>query len=401
MFSRTMGLHNDIEPALFLDVDDKYVCEECVFDDGLKAYFSERCSPSGVLCSYCGGSAKSIPVADLQAYVRQFFRYVAIETVSPRVDGEWVVPGKDAEDCLEELLRGHVSDAVFDDLSNNLLDYVYCEPDWSTSPLTDQWKGQWEDFSKHVQYDGTDFYFAKEVIHRERNHDERHPLEFYNAIAAALLRADALSLLPSGTPITRVRETHVPKEFLELTSPPAQFAGANRFSPQGVAMFYGATDFQTACKEIKVPEGTPITKGEFATIRDLALIDFTATKIPRGKFDPDWIGNYHIAEFLEGFLADIRKDVKGQPASPEYLPTQALCDFFVKRGADELLGVDLNNPEPLPVMQLIERNRKVDGIRFHSAKVTKGNADCVVLFCDQIQSASLLKLVQAEHTTTC
>jgi hypothetical protein len=393
-----MGFNNHIEPVLFRDIDDKYICQECVFDDGLKAYFSERCLSSGASCSYCEGNAKSIPVTELQSHIRSFFRYVPIETVSSRIDGEWIAPEKDAEDCLEELLRGHVCEAVFDELSNNLLDYVYCEPDWSSLPLTDQWKGQWKDFSKHVQYDGTNFLFTNEVIHRERDHDERHPLDFYNAIAAVLLRADALSILPSGTNIIRVREGHVDKTFPELTSPPAEFAGANRFSPKGVSMFYGATNFQTACREIKVPEGTLITKGEFKTIQDLALIDFTAAKFPRGKFDPDWLGNYHIAEFLKGFLADIRKDVKGQPDSQEYLPTQALCDFFATRGAEELLGLDLL---PAPVMQTIKQNRKIDGIRFHSAKVTEGNADCFVLFRDQAQSASLLNLVQAEHTTTC
>lgn len=388
--------HIDLHPALFHDVEDKHVCVDCLYDEGLKLFVNERCPPSGESCSYCGGNSKSVPVADVQAHILNFFPYVFIEEVMPRNDGEWLLPGESGEECLDEMLSGCVCDGLFDDFEQNIVDALYCERDWQSQPLTAQWQGQWKDFSSHVQYQNGRFVFSAEVINRERNHDERHPLDFFNAISVALLRAEGLSVLPEGSIFHRVREGHgFQLSFDQLTCPPDRFAATNRFSPQGVSRFYGASALGTACLEIKVPAGTPISAGEFKTRRPLALIDFTAVQFPKGKFDPSWIGNYHITEFLKGFLADIRKDVKGDNPDPTYLPTQALCDFFSKNGASHICDVSLYDPAPSPAMQQIRTTGKIDGIRFYSAKVGSGTSDCFVLFCNQPESASMLELISS------
>lgn len=392
--------HIDLNPTLFHEIEDKYVCVDCLFDTGLKLFVIQRCPPSGKPCSYCGSHAKSIPVADVQSHVLNFFPYVSIEEVSPRNDGEWLLPGKSGEECLEELLLHLVCDELYNEFAANVVDAFYCEYNWQSQPLSDQWKGQWKEFSAHVHYRDGIFGFSKGVINRERNHDERHPLDFFNAISTALLRSDGFSLLPEGTILHRVREGHgFQLTFDELTCPPDRFAATNRFSPQGVSMFYGASSLETACLEIKVPADTSVSAGEFTTRRPLALIDFTAVQFPMGKFDPSWIGNYHIAEFLKEFLADIRKDVKGETPDATYIPTQALCDFFRKNGAAHICDVNMYDPLQSPAMQQIDKAGKIDGIRFHSAKVDLGTSDCFALFCNQVESASILELTRFERIT--
>jgi len=388
--------HIDLDPTLFHYIEDKHVCVECLYDEGLKRFVNERCPPSGEPCSYCRGHSKSVPVAELQSHILNFFPYVFIEEVMPRNDGEWLLPGQSGEEFLDEMLSGGVCDELFDDLERNIVDALYCERDWQSQPLTAQWQGQWKDFSSHVQYRDGRFAFSAEVINRERNHDERHPLDFFSAISTALLRADGLSVLPEGTIVHRVREGHdFEPTFDQLTCPPDRFASTNRFSPQGVSRFYGASSLKTACLEIKVPSGTPVSVGEFKARRPLALIDFTAVQFPKGKFDPSWIGNYHIAEFLKGFLVDIRKDVKGDTPDATYLPTQALCDFFSTSGATHLCDVNMSDPKPSLAMQQIDQTGKIDGIRFHSAKSDAGVSDCFVLFCNHLKSSSMLKLVSS------
>jgi hypothetical protein len=392
--------HIDLDPTLFHEIEDKYVCADCLYDEGLKLFVIERCPPSGNACSYCASAAKTVPVRDFQSHVLKFFPYVSIEQVMPRNDGEWLLPGKSGEECLEEMLLHAVSDDLYTELEENVVDALYCEHDWQSLPLTDQWKGQWNEFSAHVRYQDGCFGFDEGVINRERNHDERHPLDFFNAISVALLRVDGFSLLPEGHVIHRVRPgDDFELVFKELTCPPDRYAATNRFSPQGVSRFYGASALETACLEIKVPSGSQISAGEFRTIRPLALIDFTAVQFPKGKFDPSWIANYHIAEFLKGFLADIRKDVKGDTPDSTYRPTQALCDFFSARGATHLCDVNMWDPQPSPVMQHINRTGKIDGIRFHSAKVDTGVSDCFVLFCNQEESSSMVELVSSTRIT--
>ncbi len=389
--------HIDLSPLLFFEIDDKQVCVDCVEDEGLKIYLTTRCPHSTRTCSYCGKNRQSTAVDDLQRYVRSFFPYVPVAEVSPRNDGEWLVPGKPSDEWIESLLWGKVCDDLYEDLLQESVDEDYCEPDWSSQPLDAQWKGQWEEFRHFVVR--TDSGFALNVTRPEedRNHDEPHPAFFYNAIAAVLLRSDAISVLPTGTPIQRVQWNHVERTFERLTCPPSEFAGKNRFSPKGVSMFYGATDFKTACVEIKAEPGDKVTLGVFETTRDLAVIDFTSTQFPKGDFDPAWMGNYHIAAFLKGFLGDIRKDVKGEEATSEYLPTQALCHFFKNGGAAELTAVNSHDPNPSPAMQAIAANKQIDGIRFHSSKVDGADSDCLVLFCDHAQSAKILELVEHDH----
>ncbi len=388
--------HIDLHPTFFHQIEDKFVCVDCLYDEGLKIFALHYCPPSKHPCSYCDGAAKSVPVSAVQSHVLNFFPYVFIEEVCPRNDGEWVLPGKSGEECLEEMLMLMVCDELYNELDENVVDALYSEYDWQSQPLSAQWKGQWKEFSAHVHYRKGRFGFSDEVITREREHDERHPLDFFNAISTALLRADGFSILPEGTIIHRVREGHgFELNFEELTCPPDHFAATNRFSPQGVSRFYGASSLSTACLEIKVPSGTLVSAGEFKTRRPLALIDFTAVQFPKGKFDPSWIGNYHIAEFLKGFLVDIRKDVKDDTPDATYLPTQALCDFFSKHGATHLCDVNMWDPQPSPVIQQIDRTGKIDGIMFSSAKVDSGSSDCFVLFCNQSESASMLELVNS------
>ena len=163
-------------------------------------------------------------------------------------------------------------------------------------------------------------------------------------------------------------------------------------------MFYGAKDFDTACLEIKREKGNPVTHAVFKTKRDLCLVDFTAIRHPDGKFDYDWLGDYHISEFLDGFLADIRKEVIGEIDVADYVPTQAICRYFKTQGATEILNINLNNPELPPELQLLADTNKIDGFCYQSSKGTKRT--CYVLFCGNEESAELLELGAPPNRTT-
>jgi hypothetical protein len=400
-----MAVYQDFDemlnPFFFNLISDKRVCGDCLNDSGLKKFLSYKVPPNTQECSYCQQSAKTVDVDELQQYILQFFPYGNADEELPsdylRDEGKW----HDQRDTLEKFVESSICDELYDDFSNNLLDARYCQRDWASLTPTQQRNYQWQEFREVVCYKDGKFRFYPQTRLEDRNHDELCPSEFYQALAALLCRADALSILPAGRDIHRVHGGYLKDEeltFQRLTCPrPELVKRANRFSPEGESMFYGAKDFDTACLEIRATDGDAVTHAVFRTKRDLCLVDFTEIKRPVGKFDYEWLGDYHISEFLDCFLVDIRKEVKGEGDTVDYVPTQAICRYFKTQGATEILSIHLNNPKLPPELQLLAETHKIDGFCYRSSKGAERT--CYVLFCDNEESAEMLELVKPDRTT--
>ena len=391
-----------LNPFFFHLIADKQVCGQCLNDRGLKKFLAHKVTPNTRQCSYCQQSAKTVDVDELQQYILQFFPYADADGELPgdylkEDEGMW----HDQWDTLDMFVKSSVCDELYQDFSNSLVNARYCQWDWASLTPTQQRNYQWQEFREIIRYENGEFRLFPKTAPEDRNHDELCPSEFYQALAAFLCRADALSILPSGSKIHRVHWDHLSDDklnFSRLTCPrPELVKRANRFSPAGESMFYGAKDFDTACLEIKSVDGDPVTHAVFKTKRDLCLVDFTVIKRPSGKFDYEWLGDYHISEFLDGFLADIRKEVKGESNIAEYVPTQAICRYFKTQGAPEILKINLNNPKLSPELQLLATTNKIDGFCYRSSKGTERT--CYVLFCDNEESAEMLELANTDRTT--
>jgi hypothetical protein len=388
----------DIENRFFFHtIEGQLVCVDCLNDKGLIRHVYEQVAPNAETCSYCEKVGHTIQVEDLQNYMMNFFPYARCVDELPWVDGEYFGNNHDENETLEMFVGTAVCDELYQDFYDNLIQEQYCQSNWASLTPTEQWVYQWREYREVIQPDGTGFKLVLNKSDEDRNHDEPHPAGFHNAISTALLRADALSVLPAGNEIHRVRFGHHEQSFKELTAPPAEVAAINRFSPKGVSLFYGSIDLDTAGLEIKAKADDPITHGIFRTTKDLALIDFTAAQFPDGDFDPSWVTDYHISSFLKGFLKDIRKEVKGEGSDKDYIPTQALCHFFRTDGAEHLSMVNMSDPAPIPAMQLINKTQRIDGICFRSSKGT--DRTCYVLFYDNETSADILELEETSHST--
>ncbi len=391
-----------LNPFFFYLISDKKVCGNCLKDKGLKKFLAHKVDPNTQVCSYCQRSAKTVDVDEIQEYILQFFPYGNADEELPsdflREDGGmW----HDSSDTLEMFMGYSVCDGLYKDFLDNLVDARYCQWDWASLTPTQQRNYQWQEFREVVCYEDDEFRLYPKTLPEDRNHDELCPSEFYQALAVFLCRADALSILRAGSEIHRVHDGHLADDdlnFSRLTCPrPDLVKRPNRFSPAGESMFYGARDFDTACLEIKREDGNPVTHAVFKTKRDLCLVDFTAIRRPDGKFDYEWLEDYHISEFLDGFLADIRKEVKGEGDTADYVPTQAICRYFKTQGATEILKININNPKLSPELQLLADNQKIDGFCYRSSKGTERT--CYVLFCDNERSAEMLELGHAVRTT--
>lgn len=132
-------------------------------------------------------------------------------------------------------------------------------------------------------------------------------------------------------------------------------------------MFYGGDTPEVSAVEIGWPSssscgGKVLHTGKFRTLIDLTILDFTQLAYPAGNFDPDWLDDYHIAEFFREFIRDLSAPVLDQRKPLDYVPTQVLCEYFRFYGAKSD-GV----------------SHKLDGIRFPSSH---NGIPCYVFFWD-------------------
>ena len=388
------------QDLFFRTIDEKKVCIDCLLDTGIKAFVNSQIAPNQSRCSYSDEIGQTIQVSELQHYLLKFFPYARSVDEQPFENREGGYHGinHDHVETLEMFIGDSVCDELYQDFYDNLNPELYCQYDWASLTPEKQWIGQWNEYCEIIvkDEDKDDYYLDVSRKDDDRNHDEPHPAFFEQALSVALLRADALSILPKGSQIHRNQWGHVkPLNFERLTAPPVSLAKSNRFSAEGISLFYGAKDNDTACLEIEASEGDKVTHAIFETTKNLNLIDLTNASFPNGKFDYKWIDNYHIANFLKGFLEDIRKDKKSDLNDDLYVSTQAICKYFRTEAPSDISKITSYNPDLSEVIKNIITNDHIDGICFRSAKGTYRN--CYVLFCDQKESANILSLKSVKH----
>ena len=149
---------------------------------------------------------------------------------------------------------------------------------------------------------------------------------------------------------------NLPTSAADLGPAPADRAAANRMSPAGIPMFYGAEDEATALNEVAAFSiAQHAVVGTFYPTRPLRMLDLrVASAELASPFDEQRLELRILLLFLEEFQQAI-----SQPIVPdgrqhiEYVPTQVVAEFF-RRAVDPPL----------------------DGIAFASAHT--GDSNCVI-----------------------
>lgn len=122
-----------------------------------------------------------------------------------------------------------------------------------------------------------------------------------------------------------------------LGSAPAHRAKANRMSPAGVSMFYGADDNDTAFAEIGSPTGVRILYGTWRPVRPLRLVDLVELPAAPSFFDWEHASERDGISSLGSFATDLSAPVgTAAGAAGEYVPTQAFTEYLRRH----LAGLD-------------------------------------------------------------
>jgi hypothetical protein len=128
----------------------------------------------------------------------------------------------------------------------------------------------------------------------------------------------------------------------ELGSPPNHLASSGRMNPVGISVFYGALDPSTCVSEVRPTVGSYIVLGKFKVLKKLKVIDLDLLPklVVKGSyFNPDSAEQWGKAEFLRQIVKELTKPIMPGDEPLEYLPTQAIAEYFAEKIKPKLDGI--------------------------------------------------------------
>jgi len=354
----------------------QFVCGDCLNDQALAAFVLDRASSAK--CDYCSEERESPFAADVGEVIEHMAECISQEYTDPAnelpyesAEGGWQGEVLDAWDLLEAVGFEVESEELWDAVVSAFSDQQWCRQDYFALTATERLRYGWREFKAVVRHSRRfTFWSMGDPSGESEYHPDYMPVGGLLAeIGQCIRSADLVSTFPAGTPIWRVRVHDADKTLSgphELAPPPVDLAyQANRMSPAGVVMFYGAQDYETACAETVDPgraSGKRVTGVEFQTTRKIRVLDLVDLPDPPSIFRNGGSDLRHTFRFLRHFAADLAIPVvRDGREHVEYVPTQAFTEY---------VRYELR----------LDKGDAIDGIRYRSAVNGK---PCYVLFCTQ------------------
>lgn len=352
-------------------VGDKYVCSDCIQEPAVQAFIEDNLVHNE--CSYCGNKS-SVNVA---AHIDKVIGFIATGLTSEWDDpvdglgweGSWVGEVYDTYDVLDDAGLEVESHELRGDLIEAFGGREWCRKGFYAPTQSEVLSFGWDSFVRLIKHK------ARYVFMRYSDTEEKYealedipPHEFLDSLGNVLDSLDLCKKLSKGKTLHRVR-LHAPNKNYntakKLGPPPIENCiYANRMSPAGISMFYGAFDIETCIIEIYNPEceRTTGTAGVFETTSDMLLLDLSRLPTIPSVFEEDSKERRHNLLFLRGFMDDFTQPIKKDGYEHvEYVPTQVVTEYIrhIYRHSS---------------------GASIDGILYPSAKA-KGKTACV-LFID-------------------
>lgn len=207
--------------------------------------------------------------------------------------------------------------------------------------------------NSQILYVNTGFHLEdlKNALLSDNYRESTEVQELFESISSICNDRDQrfITCLPSGTKIYRARtvteigDAEIQKAgisidrttngFNENNSKEAPFgkAPAGRNNISGISYFYGASDPETACSELKEYTRATISVAEFELLRDVLLIDMKKVKtFSQAEID---LAGKALGKYWSGIMFQFSIPVK---TDKEYRLTQIISEEFRKQGCDGL-----------------------------------------------------------------
>ncbi|WP_321344476.1 HEPN-associated N-terminal domain-containing protein [uncultured Draconibacterium sp.] len=362
---------------LIEDMEYEYISDEPFNDYAIKEYIKKN----GVkeVCDWTEEESTCILMSDLVEFID---KRIQTDYVEPYYAGagydkeetfyEDRFPGLFVQSSLE-VLTDHLVDTPFE-----ILKYIadrLSEEYWTRKELYEPLQGEldaqnWEKFKYLIKHKVRFMFFNESEKHETPSYESySDPYTILKKFRDAIFTHELIVEIEANKlDIYRARMHKRQKRqlnFTELGPPPEEIAQANRLSPAGITMFYGALEEETAIIEvldINKPDYF-ITTGRFSNLKALRLIDFTQL---------NWISIFDEANekkretyvLLSQFLEDLTKPISNDGSQHiEYIPTQVVTEYLKSSFNSDL-------------------NQEIHGLIFPSTK-RKGHENVVLFFNGQ------------------
>ena len=354
------------------------ICANCVTDPALKAWVADHLSSTA--CTFCGDESDDAIAASFDDFVGIVLGGIGFDWNDP--DNEGIM--YDGREGGYQASLSDTADVFYNyDISDNdnvvqaVIDAVdteaWVERDFYRGDDGERLTSGWTWF-KHVTMHQSRFLFLKNE--GDKYDDDIPPSQMLNVIASIISKDlapfDFIKTIGEDVNLSRIRIGLTPFETAaEIGPPPLEFATqANRMSPAGIPMFYGAFDIDTAKVEtfdVAHHAGQIMSIGAFRALRPLRLLDLAELPDIPSVFADETRKFIHPMRFLHAFAADLVKRIARDGREHiEYVPTQIVTEFFRRVFRDA-------------------QGKPLDGLLYRSSRPGAGTA--CVLFAENDQCA--------------
>lgn len=314
------------------------VCEDCIDDKELRSLLLSDSQLGD--CDFCGNVDVQVTKASrIQERVMESFALDYEDTQQSdgpyeSKEGGLMIPYEPASEVIADNLSSSVSEAFLESLTSAVEWVDWSNPNWAVLSQPDWYRNGWKQFC-HVVRHKLRFSFAWEQGFEDPDHpDYMDPTTMLERLGALVDDLDLIKIVPEGTEIfrTRINTSEFFGDLEAIGTPPHRFVGANRMSPAGIPMFYGADDIETTIAETWDGEGeVKASIGTFRLKRDIRIIDFARLPEPPSYWDPERRRLREDLGFLHQFARELSAPVdRGEMVDIPYTPTQVVCEFLTK-----------------------------------------------------------------------
>ena len=343
----------------------KYVCHVCICE----VYLAAEVKKQGAVgyCSYCGKEGEVVTLDDLAGrihnIVQRDFRITPMLPVDALdylavARGDWERRGDSAASVIAELaglpneVAHDLQDLLMETHDYEAIKYGAGDPLYDTEamyepriPDDSQFQVTWNTFREQVQTHARFFGpEAEEMLHfifgdlTSLTAFDRRPVIREigpGAEAVSVWRARVAQSIEERNRILISPST-------ELGPPPPAFAEAGRMNPDGIPVFYGATELETCVSEVRPPVGSFVVVGRFDLLRKVRILDLDALSLvyPKGSvFDPGYAERAGRAAFLGHLRNEIGRPVMPQDETLEYIATQVVAEYLAHKASPRIDGI--------------------------------------------------------------
>ena len=293
----------ELQERGFGEVAEKYVCANCFANQGIKDFISNNAVEH--YCSYCGKkvSNKRGPIAaSLEDVVGLIVRSINRLYTPPNgylywdnEEDEYAGTTYDLSDVLLQmgfdltLADSKKWDLLYDDLTSPIDSRLWTPREYNSLSKSEAYMAGWDRFVKQVKHKSR--YIFSLLNYKPDPYEDQDvpfPSQILGRIHRYIKKTEMIRMVKKEETFYRVRVCYENEQVndtaQDLGTPKVKDAKvANRMSPAGIPMFYGAIDKETALNEALSVELKSKTEkkifcvkiAKFILLKNISIVDFT------------------------------------------------------------------------------------------------------------------------------